>query len=391
MRVTSIEVFDINAEFKPEWHPVIIRIDTDEGISGLGEVGLAYGTGHSAGAAMVKDIAESFVLGQNPMKIEKMWDMLFHSTFWAHGGGPVVFGAISAVDTALWDIKGKLLGVPVYELIGGKTNDKLRTYASQIQFGWGKELRVCTQPSEYGEEAKKAVAEGYDCIKVDPVIFDSQGNRGGNLRRILTGQEVKLFHNRIKAVREAVGPEVDIIIETHSNLSVTSAIQLGRIWEEFKCMYFEEPVNYLNVDLQNKVTKNVRIPFAAGERIYTRWGYRQYFEKQALDVAQPDLGLVGGISEGRKICDYANIYDVTVQLHVCGSPVATAAALQLEAVIPNFLIHEHHTYALKDDNIRLCRQNYQPKNGYFEAPRTPGLGIELNEDAVSGFQRYMIR
>jgi L-alanine-DL-glutamate epimerase-like enolase superfamily enzyme len=391
MKITSVEIFDLNTEFISNWHPVIVRMNTDEGISGLGEVGLAYGTGHTAGAGMVKNIAERFVIGSDPMRIERMWDVLFNSTFWARGGGPIVFGGISAIDTALWDIKGKALGVPVYELLGGKTNDKLRTYASQIQFGWGKEVKVCKEPSEYAEEAGKAVGEGYDCIKVDPVMFDAQGNRDANLRRVVTNDKIKLFYNRLKAVRETVGPEVDIIIETHSQLSVTTAIQLGRVWEEFNCMYFEEPVNYLDVDLQNKVTKNVKIPFAAGERIYTRWGYRQYFEKQALDIIQPDLGLAGGISEGKKICDYANIFDVTVQLHVCGSPVATAAALQLEAVIPNFLIHEHHTYALKDGNIKLCKQNYQPRNGNFEIPDLPGLGIELNEDAVSGSPKYVVK
>ena len=391
MKVTDVEIFDINTDFKPDWHPVIVRINTDEGVSGLGEVGLAYGTGHTAGAGMAKNNAERFVLGSDPMKIEKMWDTLFHSTFWARGGGPVVFGGISAIDTALWDIKGKSLGVPVYELLGGKTNNKLRTYASQIQFGWGKELRFCREPSEYAEEAMKAVAEGYDCIKVDPVLFDANGVRDDKLKRTLNNNEVKLFCNRLKAVREAVGSDIDIIIEAHANLSVTTAIQLGRLWEELNCMYYEEPVSYLNVDLQNKVTKNVRIPFAAGERIYTRWGYRQYLEKQALNIIQPDLGLAGGISEGKKICDYANIFDVTVQLHVCGSPVATAAALQLEAVIPNFLIHEHHTYALKDGNIKLCKQNYQPENGYFEIPEVPGLGIELNEDAVSESPKYVVK
>ena len=125
MKITSVEIFDLNTEFISNWHPVIVRMNTDEGISGLGEVGLAYGTGHTAGAGMVKNIAERFVIGSDPMRIERMWDVLFNSTFWARGGGPIVFGGISAIDTALWDIKGKALGVPVYELLGGKTNDKL--------------------------------------------------------------------------------------------------------------------------------------------------------------------------------------------------------------------------------------------------------------------------
>jgi len=382
MKVTSVEIFDLTTDM-PTWHPVVVRINTDEDISGVGEVGLAYGTGHTAGAGMAKNLAEQFVIGADPFKSERMWETMFRSTFWALGGGPVVFGGMSAIDIALWDIKGKALGVPVYQLLGGKTNDKLRTYASQIQFGWDKVWKNLGSAEEYAEEARKAVSEGYDCVKIDPIMFDTEGKRGANLRGVLTNDKVTEFYNRVKAVREAIGPDVDIILETHSHPSATTAIQLGRIWEEFNCIYYEEPVNYLNVDLQDKVTRNVRIPMAAGERLYTRWGYRQYFEKQTLDVIQPDLCLAGGITEGKKICDYANTYDITVQVHVCGSPVSTAAALQLEAVIPNFLIHEHHTVSLKDYNIEICRQNYQPENGYFVTPDLPGLGIELNDAVVS--------
>jgi len=394
MKVTSAEIFefDLSSELKTHWHLVVMRVNTDEGISGLGEVGLAYGMGHTAGAGMAKNMAEQFLIGADPFKTEEMWETLFRKTFWALGGGPVVYSGMSAIDTALWDIKGKALGVPVYQLLGGKTNDKLRTYASQIQFGWDKKQWVIlTTPEQYAEEARKVVSEGYDCVKINPVFFDREGNAGWNLRGVLTNDKVREFRNRMKAVREAVGPDVDIIVELHSSLSATTGIQLGRIWEEFNCFYYEEPTHYLNVDLHNKVAKNVKIPVAAGERLYTRWGYRQYFEKQALDVVQPDLGLVGGITEGKKICDYANIYDITVQVHVCGSPVATAASLQLEAVIPNFLIHEHHTNGIKEANIRVCKQDYQPKNGYFEIPDLPGLGIELDDKVVSKYPCVVIK
>lgn len=382
MKITSVEIFDLNTEL-PTWHPVVVRLNTDEGISGVGEVGLAYGTGHSAGAGMAKNLAEQFVIGADPFQSEKMWEEMFRRTFWARGGGPVVFGGMSAIDIALWDIKGKALGVPVYQLLGGKTNDKLRTYASQIQFGWGKHQIAAVTPDQYAQEALNAVADGYDCVKVDPVIFDEQGNRIGKLGGVLGSAKVREFRNRVKAIRDAIGPDVDIIIEVHSYLSTTTAVQLAEIWEEFDCLYYEEPVHYLNVDLHDKVAKNVKIPTAAGERIYTRWGYRQYFEKQALNIIQPDLALVGGITEGKKICDYANVYDIDVQVHICGSPVVTAAALQLEAVIPNFFIHEHHTRALKNHNIEICLQNYQPKKGVFEIPDLPGLGIELNDAVVS--------
>lgn len=383
MKVTSVEIFDIETTGgELPWTPVIIRANTDEGINGLGEVGLAYGTGHSAGAAMAKNLCENFIIGADPFNTEAIWDKMFRSSFWAQGGGPVVFGGMSAIDTAMWDIKGKALGVPVYKLLGGKTNDNLRTYASQIQAGWDKKFIICKTPEEYAEQALKAVEEGYDCVKVDPVQHPDADENAPNLIDVLSNKSVKLFYNRVKAIRDAVGPDVDIIIELHSLMNATTGVQLGRALEELNCYLYEEPVHYLNVALQEKVSQNVKIPMAAGERLYTRWGYRPYLEKQTLDVIQPDLNLVGGISEGKKICDYAHIYDVRVQCHVCGSPVATASALQLEAAIPNFIIHEHHTIALKDFNIEICKQDYQPENGKYKVPDLPGLSIELNDPIV---------
>ncbi len=242
---------------------------------------------------------------------------------------------------------------------------------------------IAAFPQEYAEAAKIAVAEGYDAVKVDPTTFDENGQRTPDLNKILKNKTVKMVYDRIKAIREAVGEDVDILIELHSAPSATSAIQLGRALEEFNCMFFEEGVHYLNAGLQEKVTGNVKIPMAAGERLYTRWGYRQYFENQSLDLIQPDLCLVGGLTEGKKVCDYGHVYDITVQVHVCGSPISTAAALHLEAVIPNFQIHEHHVNALKPGNCELCVPDYQPQNGRYAVPDLPGLGLELNEKVMS--------
>ena len=384
MKITNVEIWDITNETDPKWHPVIIRINTDEGISGIGEVGLAYGSGHSGGAGYVKNLAEDFLIGVDPMKIEAIWSNMFQDTFWAKGGGPVVFGAMSAIDIACWDIKGRVLGQPIHQLMGGKTNDNLRTYASQIQIGWDTDkVFMLSKPEEYAEAARIAVDEGYDAVKIDPTLFDENGQRMPPLNKMLKNKTVKMVYERIKAVRAAVGDDVDILIELHSFTSTVSAIQIGRMLEEFNCMFFEEGVHYLNVGLQEKLTRNVKIPMAAGERLYTRWGYRQYFEKQVLDMIQPDLCLVGGLTEGKKVCDYADVYDITVQMHVCGTPISTAAALQLEAVIPNFQIHEHHSIALKRHNRELCIPDYQPQKGHFTVPDLPGLGLNLNESVIS--------
>jgi galactonate dehydratase len=384
MKVINIEIWDVVDCPPLPHHPVIIRVNTDEGISGLGEVGLAYGTGHSGGAGYVKNLAENYLLGADPLNTESLWDTMFRNTFWAKGGGPVVFGGMSAIDIACWDIKGKALGQPIYQLMGGKTNDNLRTYASQLQIGWDTEnVFRLARPEEYAEVARIAVAEGYDAVKIDPISFDEHGQWATDLNKILKNRTIKMVYERIKAVRTAVGDDVDILIELHSAPSATSAIQIGHVLEEFNCMFYEEGVHYLNIALQEKLTQNVNIPMAAGERLYTRWGYRQYFEKQVLDMIQPDLCLVGGLTEGKKVCDYAHVYDITVQMHVCGSPISTAAALQLEAVIPNFQIHEHHTAALKLGNRELCVQDYQPQNGKYTVPDLPGLGLELNEQVIS--------
>ncbi len=384
MKVTSIEIWDVNCPELTWHHPIIIRVNTDEGISGLGEVGLAYGVGHSGGAAYVKNLVEAYLLGADPMNIEKIWDAMFQGTFWAKGGGPVVYGGMSAIDIACWDIRGKALGQPVYKLLGGKTNDSLRCYASQIQFGWstGPQTRLF-KPEEYAQAARDAVADGYDAVKVDPTTFDDENGPLKNLNKILTPKTKKIIYDRVKAIREAVGDGVDILIELHSATSATAAIQIGRLLEEFDCMYMEEGVQYVNPVLQKKIARNIKMPMAAGERIYTRWGYAPYFEAQSLDMIQPDLCLVGGITEGKKVCDYAYVYDITVQVHVCGSPISTAASLHLETVIPNFQIHEHHIINLKKDNRALCQQDYQPVNGQYTVPESPGLGIDLNDAVIS--------
>ena len=390
MKVTQVEIFDIECPKRPQWHPVLVRVHTDDGIVGLGEAGLAYDVGHSAAAHMVKNLAETFLIGWDPFRIEALWDRMFRESFWTLGGGTIIFAGMSAIDTALWDIKSRALGVPVYELLGGRMRDDLRCYASQMQFGWHGEAARLGHPDDYARAAREAVADGYDAVKVDPIMLDEDGNTVADRTKIFTPKEMRLFRDRMQAIRDAVGEDVDVILEVHSYPGATTAIQLAEGVADLGIMFFEEPVNYLNSRLHDKVAARAPMAIAGGERIYTRWGLRPYLEDQSLDVLQPDIGLTGGFTEAKKVCDYAQIYDVTVQAHVCGSPVATAAALQLEAAIPNFLIHEHHTYALKDWNRELCVQDPQPVNGRITVPDTPGLGIELNDAVVMRSPRIVV-
>ena len=382
MKINRVEIFDIHCPDRPVWNPVFVRIHTDEGISGVGEAGLAYDLGHSAAANMIKEFAEEMLIGRDPFQTEDLWNLMLRGSFWGLGGGPIIYSAMSAIDTALWDIKGKALGLPVYQLLGGKVNDKLRTYASQLQFDWDEEFSALVQPEEYAKAAEKAVSEGYDAVKVDPIMYDDKGETHFDRTKLITPKEMRLYRDRLMAIREAVGEDVDIIFECHSLPGASTAIQLGEIVEEARCMYFEEPVNYLNSELHKRVADKVNVPIAGGERLYNRWGVRPYLEDQSLDVLQPDIGLCGGFTETKKVCDYADVYDVRIQAHVCGGPVATAASLHLETAIPNFLIHEHHTYAIKKWNRELCIQDPQPVDGFFQAPDLPGIGIELNDEVV---------
>lgn len=392
MKITRVEIFDMECPKRPQWHPVFVRIHTDEGISGVGEAGLAYDWGHSAAANMINEIVKARVIGFDPFQTELLWSKMFREGFWAQGSNAVFYAAMSAIDTALWDIKGKALGVPVYQLLGGKVNPKLRTYASQLQFDWDPEAKKLIKPEDYAKAAQKALDEGYDAVKVNPMFYDKDGNTLYDLTKLFKADLLELVKARMQAIRETVGAKVDIFLECHSLLGATSAIQIGKeIAEEFNCAFMEEPVNYVNSALHDKVAAKLTVPLAAGERIYLRHGMRPYFENQTIDILQPDIGLCGGFTEAKKICDYADMYDIQVQAHVCGGPVATAASLHLETAIPNFYIHEHHTYATKDWNRELCIQDYQPQNGYMTVPELPGLGIELNDAIVMKSKAFEVK
>lgn len=400
MKVTKVEVFHCHVVRKdPKTKgnsPIIIRVHTDEGYTGLGEAGLAYGTGGEAAVGMIKDLAK-FVIGMDPLNTEALWETMFRNTFWGMGGGPVIYAGMSAYDIACWDIKGKKFGVPCHVLLGGRTRQDLRAYASQIHYGWSDRQIFTTKAEDYGKNALDAVADGFDCVKVDPMTIGydgstahaSRGGKGSGAREhwfgLLRNADVEMGASRIRAIREAVGPDVDIICEVHAMLGTNAAIQFAHAIEKYNILYYEEPTMPMNPKNFAKIARSTTIPIATGERSYTRWGFRELLESQSLAVVQPDLCLVGGLTEGKKICDMAHVYDASVQIHVCGGPVATATAIQLEATIPNFIIHEHHQNNRREVMREICKYDYQPKNGRFAIPELPGIGQELNDDVCKDY------
>lgn len=287
MKITSIDIIDVANDFQSatsKWRPVVVRINTDEGISGYGEVGLAYGVGASGGFGVARDLA-GILLGMDPMRSEAIWEKCCARRSGGRAVAAFFTAAMSGIDIALWDIKGKALNVPLYQLLGGKTRDKIRTYASQLQFGWGdgKDKAMLVEPEQYAEAALIAKAEGYDAIKVDVIAMDGEGRwNQQELQGVLPDRILRRGYDRLAAMRKAIGPDVDIIVEMHSFTSTTSAIQFGRMIG-LGVLYYEEPTMPLNPKQMKKISDNMAIPLAAGERIYWRWGYRPFLEDGSLE------------------------------------------------------------------------------------------------------------
>jgi galactonate dehydratase len=384
MKVTRIEVLQADLSGRDSmasWNVVLARVHTDEGVSGLGEAGMAYGTGAPAVGPMILTLGERFVLGADPFHTDTIWENLLRRSVWAEGGGPVVFAAISAIDAALWDIKGKALGQPVHRLLGRSTPEPLRCYASQLHLGWGEEGQWVGEPAQFREVAVQVRELGFDCVKVNPIMTDREGKKVTGLRGLLTPSQRDLFRKRMEAVREGVGTCADIILELNSMTSTAGALQIAELVRDLNILFLEEPTHPNSEHAHRKVARKSPIPLATGERLYTRWGFMPYLEEGAVDMIQPDVCLVGGISEAYRVAHLAHAYDVGVQAHVCGSPMATAIALQFEAGIPNFAIHEHHSYATRRANRELFEEDLQPENGRFTVPTRPGFGMTLRRDA----------
>ena len=381
MKISRVRIYDVDygTRFQGKWNPVIVQITTSSGLTGIGETALAYGCGAKAACQVLQEFAREYLLGQDAGNIEGIWQTLFRKTFWGQSGGPIIYGAMSAIDEALWDIKGRRLGVPVYELLGGGVNRRLRLYAN----GWYD--MGLKSPQEYAEGALRVVADGFTALKFDPFLITPDG-RFEHPPRHIDRAWARLGIERVRAVREAVGPAVDILVEIHGNLGTADAILIGKELEQFHPYCYEEPVGPENVDSMKKVSDNVNIPIAAGERLYTRYGFREYIEKQALDILQPDIGLAGGFTEVRKIATHAETYNLHVQPHNFGGPVGAAVAAQFDAATTNFIIQEWYPYD-KTGHDAIVRESYQKyyKNGWLDVPALPGLGLELNEDYLKQF------
>jgi galactonate dehydratase len=357
MQIKELELFRV----PPRW--LFLKITTDDGLAGWGEP-VVEGRAATVQAA-VEELGD-YLIGRDPSAIEDIWQVLYRGGFYR--GGPVLTSAISGIDQALWDIKGKRFGVPIYELLGGAVRERVRVYAWINGDG----------PAELAQAARERVAAGYTALKM---------NATTGLDWIDSTRKIQEAAERLGAVREAIGYGVEIGIDFHGRVHKSMAKVLVKALEPFRPMFFEEPVLSENNEALSEIARHTSVPLATGERMYTRWGFKSLLASGAVDIIQPDLSHAGGIWECRKIAAMAEAYDVAVAPHCPLGPIALAAALQLDFCTPNAFIQEQSLGIHYNQGSDLLDYLADPgvfgyHEGFVARPSAPGLGIAVDEDKV---------
>jgi galactonate dehydratase len=357
MKITGYELFQV----PPRW--LFLKIMTDEGIVGWGEP-VIEGRAETVGTA-VKELMENLI-GKDPHRIEDHWNMMYRSGFYR--GGPILMSAIAGIDQALWDIKGKYFNAPIYELLGGACRDSIRVYS------WIGGDR----PIDVGLAAQEAVEAGFTAVKM---------NGTEELQIIDSYEKIDQAVERIAAVREAVGQYVGIGIDFHGRVHKPMAKLLAKELEAFRPMFIEEPVLSENNEALREIAKATSIPIATGERMFSRWEYKNLLKDGYVDIIQPDLSHAGGITECKKIISMAEAFDVAAAPHCPLGPIALAACLQVDATCHNAFIQEqslgiHYNQGNDLLDYIVEKKVFEYKDGYVKIPTGPGLGIEIDEDHV---------
>ena len=364
MKITGIKtnIFSSrHSNAKRNW--LIVRIQTDEGIEGIGESSML--SSDPIVEAVIQEWSENYLVGKDPLAGQVHWTRLHQDNLGR--GGRLYSTVLSGIDIALWDLKGKILGVPVYQLLGGPFRDRLRVYAN----GW---YTNPASPEVIAEEAKNVVEMGYTAMKFDPF--------GKIAYTTISPEEAQLSVDRVAAVREAVGPDVDILIEVHARFNVYTAVDLAKRMEQYRPFWYEEPVSQENTNEMRQVRDRINIPVATGERLYLKFPFFDLVKNEAVDILQPDICNAGGITELHKIGSMAEAQHVMMAPHNTNSAVGTVASFHLDTSMPNFLIQEYHAEFYEPHYFQVVQGLPRQKDGYVNLPEGPGLGISLDNELL---------
>jgi galactonate dehydratase len=370
MQITKVTPLTLGTPWR---NLTFVKVETDEGITGVGEARALNRTETLLG--YLAETMPRYVLGHDPFEIERLVRRMFREDFGR--AGEVVMTGIALIEMACWDIMGQALNQPVYRLLGGAVRDRIKAYAN----GW---YTVERTPEEFHTAARRAVARGYRALKFDPFGAGFYELELAEKRRVVA---------LVEAVRDAVGPEVEILIEMHGRFNPVTAIALARELAPFEPSWLEEPVPPENLKALKKVAEAIAplgIPLATGERLHTPYEYRELFELQAADIIQPDITHFGGLMNVKKLAAWADAYYMLVAPHNVGGPVSTAAALHLAACMPNFKIQEH----FNDFDETYVKESApgvpEVIDGYFSLPNGPGLGVTLDEAVIQAHPQQHI-
>lgn len=355
MKIAELSVHVLGTPWRDLTY-VVLR--TDDGLTGVGETRMLSHTGALKG--YLAEAASNHVLGSDPFDTESLVQRMKYGDYGR--SGEIVMSGIACVEMACWDIVGKALGQPVWRLLGGKVRDRVRAYAN----GW---YTVERTPEEFHASARRVIDRGYTALKLDPF---------GPGRWELDHEETRRSVSLVEAVRDAVGPDVDILVEMHGRFAPHEALRLAHLLEPVRPSWIEEPVPAANLKSLAKVSAHTIVPIATGERIHDRIEFRELFESQAADIVQPDIGHLGGLLETRKLAATAETYDVLVAPHNVAGQVLTAANLHLAACTPNFKIQEYFN-DFADEYVKQAAPGLPAVvDGWFDLPIAPGLGVELD-------------
>ena len=346
---------------------LFVKLITDEGIEGIGEWSTGQVGREKSSIEVIKDLATQFVVGADPFKIELLWQKIYATDHDYRHPGLALTPALSAIEMACWDIVGKALNQPVYNLLGGQYHEKLRAYAYMPHGG------IWENPEKAGEIAADLMEKGNTAMKFDPFpIFPAP--------RDIPLKDIARVGEIFKCIRDAVGYEVEVGLGTHGQLTTSSAIRIAQMLEPYYPFWFEEPVSLENVDEMARVASHTSIPIATGERLLTKYEFVEIFQKQAAQIIQLDVGHCGGILESKKIASMAEAHYASIAPHMYCGPVAAAAAVQVATCSPNFLILEFNRTTLHAD---ILQEPIVFDAGYIAPPTSPGLGADLNEDVLA--------